>query len=130
MTEHKFTDEEVIKALELCFTPKGTTVTCAKCPYHPFGKMCKIMRDKDALDLLNRQKAEVAYWQDAAANAKRETAREIFEEIEKVIGDKYESYVFDNNDLDSIEQDAIINFSDEISDSFEEIKKKYTEEQK
>ena len=57
-----------------------------------------------------------------------DVAREIFAEIEKVIGDKYESYVLDNNDLDSIEQDAIINFSDELSDSFEEIKKKYTEE--
>ncbi|MBR2335828.1 MAG: hypothetical protein IKA62_06370 [Clostridia bacterium] len=60
--------------------------------------------------------------------ANKKLAEEIFEEIEKVIGDKYNHYVFGNNYLDSIEQDAIINFSDELSDCFEEIKKKYTEE--
>lgn len=81
MTEHKFTDEEVIKALELCFTQKGTTVTCAKCPYHPFGKMCKVMRDKDALDLINRQKADVAYWMDTAANAKKEAVNEFADRL-------------------------------------------------
>ena len=60
--------------------------------------------------------------------ANKKLAEEIFEEIEKVIGDKYNHYVFGNNDFDSIEQDAIINFSDELSDCFEEIKKKYVEE--
>ena len=64
------------------------------------------------------------------AEAKADVAREIFEEIEKVIGEKYNRYVFGNNELDSIEQDAIINFSDSLSDCFAELKKKYTEEQK
>lgn len=61
------------------------------------------------------------------AEAKTEVAREIFAEIERVIGNKYNHYVFGNNDLDSIEQDAIINFSDTLSDEFSELKKKYTE---
>ena len=50
---------EIIKALELCFTEKGTTYTCAICPYHSFGELCKVERDKDALDLIKRQKAEI-----------------------------------------------------------------------
>lgn len=55
MTERKFTDEEVIRALELCYAQKGTSHTCAKCPYHKFGTLCKVERDRDALDLINRQ---------------------------------------------------------------------------
>lgn len=52
------TDNEIIKAWELCFTPKGTTYTCAKCPYHKFGALCKEKRNRDTIDLLNRLKAE------------------------------------------------------------------------
>ena len=53
------TDNEIIKSYELCFAEKGTTYTCAICPYHEFGKLCKVERDKDALSLINRQKAEI-----------------------------------------------------------------------
>ena len=53
------TDNEIIKAFELCFAKRGTILTCGKCPYHNFGKLCKVKRDKDALDLINRQKAEI-----------------------------------------------------------------------
>ena len=60
--------------------------------------------------------------------ARQEAAREIFAEIERVVGKQYNHYVFGNNDLDSIEQDAIINFSDTLSDCFAELKKKYTED--
>ena len=83
MTEHKYTDEEVIKALELCFAQKGTSYTCAKCPYHKFGTLCKVERDRDALDLINRQKAEIAFWMDAAANAKKEAVKEFAEKLKK-----------------------------------------------
>ena len=58
MTDHKFTDDEIIKAYELCFTPKGTSYTCAKCPFHKI-VLCKIERDRAALDLLHRQKAKI-----------------------------------------------------------------------
>lgn len=55
MTEHKYTDEEVIKALECC----TTSADCEECPYyaHP---VCNVARSKDALDLINRQRAEIA----------------------------------------------------------------------
>ena len=50
-------DNEIIKAFELCFAsdPKA----CSKCPYREFGKLCKIERNRDALNLINLQKAEI-----------------------------------------------------------------------
>ena len=96
MTERKFTDEEVIKALELCFTPKGTNDTCAKCPYHKFGKLCKIERDRDALDLINRQRAEIEGLKEAYAvyeetsglkQAKAEAIKEFAKRLHKGIDD-------------------------------------------
>lgn len=59
-----------------------------------------------------------------------EVAREIFEEIEKVIGNKYEYYVFDNMDIEGVEQDAIITFADTMKRHFDELKKKYNVEKK
>lgn len=53
------TDNEIIKALELCFAEKGTKQTCGECPYHKFGELCKVKRDRDTLDLINRQQAEI-----------------------------------------------------------------------
>ncbi len=58
MPDKKLTDNEIIKAYELCFAEKGTKQTCGKCPYHKFGKLCKVRRDRDALDLINRLQAE------------------------------------------------------------------------
>ncbi len=55
MTEHKFTDEEIIKAVECCLTVdvKG----CGECPYRDENCINRIMTD--ARDLINRQKAEI-----------------------------------------------------------------------
>ena len=77
-------------------------------------------------------------WYDAKSGCPYYTAdvvpksevEKIFEEIEKIIDEKYNHYVFGDNDLDSIEQDAIINFSDDLSDCFAELKKKYTGEKR
>ena len=56
--DKKPTDAEIVKAYELCFAEKGTIQTCGKCPYHKFGKLCKVRRNRDALDLINRLQAE------------------------------------------------------------------------
>ena len=52
------TDNEIIKALE-CL--KGYAVKCRECPYSPRFKFphCQQKVAKDALDLINRQKAEI-----------------------------------------------------------------------
>ena len=75
MTEHKFTDEEIIKALECC-CKDNYEGDCPKCPLQLNGN-CNVILAEHALDLINRQKAEIAFWQDAAANAKKEILLEI-----------------------------------------------------
>ena len=60
-------------------------------------------------------------------NAKSEVAREIFEEIKRVIGEQYENYVFDNLEIEGVKQDAIIAFVDAMKRHFFAIEKKYTE---
>ena len=75
MTEHKFTDEEAKKAMECC-CKDNYEGDCPKCPLQLNGN-CNVILAEHALDLINRQKAEIAYWQDAAANARREILLEI-----------------------------------------------------
>ena len=52
------TDNEIIKALECCgeFHNKRD---CSKCPYCNIKIACSIKLKNDALDLINRQKAEI-----------------------------------------------------------------------
>ena len=57
MTNKKFTDEEVIKALELC--SKSLSIkTCQKCPFY-LQTNCVSALKLNAIDLINRQKAEI-----------------------------------------------------------------------
>ena len=59
MTEHKFTDEEIIRALECCSDCECYNAKAQEdCPLIkvPF---CKNYMRKQALDLINRQKAEI-----------------------------------------------------------------------
>ena len=55
MTDRKFTDEEVIKALECCM--RGNHCG-GYCPYDDFEE-CTSKLTKDAIDLINRKKAEI-----------------------------------------------------------------------
>ena len=60
MTDHKFTDEEIIKALEWCRTAKMVTMKFFKCD-RPLEITTteKEICFGDVLDLINRQKAEI-----------------------------------------------------------------------
>lgn len=83
MTEHKFTDEEIVKALECCADCDCyNAIAKEDCPFVniPF---CKNYMRKQALDLINRQRAEVAYWMDAAVNAKKEAVGAFAERLKK-----------------------------------------------
>ena len=81
MTEHKYTDEEVIKALDFCLKE---LCHCAKCPRFEIGvENCHVMLYNDTIDLINRQKAEISFWMDAAANAKKEAVKEFAERLKK-----------------------------------------------
>ena len=51
------TDKEIIKALECCRTDKDRN--CRNCPYFDVKAYCYEIVRKDALDLINRQQAEI-----------------------------------------------------------------------
>lgn len=60
MTNKRYTDEEIIKALECCISTT-TEEACAGCPFNK-QKLCdkdQWALDRYALDLINRQKAEI-----------------------------------------------------------------------
>ena len=50
------TDNEIIKALEICQNENGM---CSDCPYSDDYTNCNTRIAKDVLDLINRQKAEI-----------------------------------------------------------------------
>ena len=52
------TDNEIIKALECCLSGKDYDTACMKCPIEPICESDDILL-KYALDLINRQKAEI-----------------------------------------------------------------------
>ena len=68
--------------------------------------------------------AELMY--DSGYRKASKVAREIFEEIEKIIDKRYNQHIFGCNDLDDEEHEAIINFSDDISGDIDKLKEKYT----
>ena len=58
------TDNEIIKALECCFIK----IDCTDCPKNvnkPFTEDCLVSVAKQAIDLINRQKAEIERLRDA-----------------------------------------------------------------
>ena len=57
MTDKKFTDDEIIKALVLCNKPLSTNY-CESCPISSDYR-CLYTLKANALDLINRQKAEI-----------------------------------------------------------------------
>lgn len=57
MTNKKLTDREIIKALECC-KPKQNR-NCSICPVYELGNFCAAELRGAALDLINRQKAEI-----------------------------------------------------------------------
>lgn len=57
MSDRKFTDDEVIKALECC--TKAGMINCRACPYEASCNMGESKMQAHALALINRQKAEI-----------------------------------------------------------------------
>ena len=51
------TDEQIIKALECCIAETGSG--CSECPYTHYYEGCRIRRNNDCIDLINRKDAEI-----------------------------------------------------------------------
>lgn len=59
MTDKKFTDEEIIEALDLC-TQQNGSIPCYDCPcWNDDKQECKGIDYTATLDLIKRQKAEI-----------------------------------------------------------------------
>ena len=94
------TDNEIIKAYELCFAERGTSYTCAVCPYHQFGELCKVNRDKDALDLINRLQAENERLNEIAESIQKDKSflgKEITKYHKELLKSKVFKFVRDTN---------------------------------
>lgn len=59
---------------------------------------------------------------------KQEVAREIFEEIDKIIDNHYNRHIFGVEELFDVEKEAVMNFSGDVTYDIAELKKKYTGE--
>lgn len=75
MTDKKFTDEEIIKALECCYTPTGNCEN--SCPMYNLKNCNDTLMAGYVRDLINRQKAEIE---------RLKTENKIYVEANQVIG--------------------------------------------
>lgn len=90
MTEHKFTDEEVINSLKICAN-NGECKECAINPHKGNYGFCTGLAINAALDLINRQKAEIEDLREivftdrseAIQNLKAEAVKEFAEYLKK-----------------------------------------------
>ena len=57
MSERKYTDKQIVKALECC--QSHTITDCRDCPNRASGDNCVNELMRNALDLINRQKVEI-----------------------------------------------------------------------
>ena len=80
MTDHKFTDDEIIHSLKVC----STDGDCSECKINPhkgnYG-YCTSLAIKAALDLINRQKAEIERLKDV--KFQYEILQKNYDEIEQ-----------------------------------------------
>ena len=87
------TDNEIIKALECCSADKSTKY-CLTCPLQDMGFVgeCIPEKSKNALDLINRQKAEIERFDQVIDQALTKTneAKALIEKVEKM--NKAEAY--------------------------------------
>ena len=102
MTNKKFTDEEIIKALECCSYP---CCECDECPLYCCGANCSSFElHRYALDFINRQKSEIERLKGStivnnimeSQRIKREAKAEAYKEFAKQIKKEIEN-AYNNN---------------------------------
>ena len=57
-----------------------------------------------------------------------DVAREIFEEIDEIIDKHYNRHIFGVEELSDVEQEAVMNFSGDVTYDIAKLKEKYMEE--
>lgn len=75
MTDHKFTDDDVIKALEICVKLDFSLNECKECPYKGECGTKDGNMPADALALIKRQKAEIERLESIRADLSKDIER-------------------------------------------------------
>ena len=87
MTEHKFTDEEVINSLKICAN-NGECKECAINPHKGNYGFCTGLAINAALDLINRQKAEIEDLREIVFTDRSEAIQNLKAEVVKEFADR------------------------------------------
>ena len=106
------TDNEIIKALERC----STSYNCGDCPYYCNAEDCPDPLMNDALDLINRQKAEI--------ERLNKNYEELIYKIEYLLchatGNKFSKYTYTTQEMISFVDDYIQDCCDEAVEEAKE----------
>lgn len=97
MTNKRYTDEEIIKALDIC-TQQNSSIPCCDCPcWNDDEQECEVIDDTVILELINRQKAEIERLKGStivnnimeSQRIKREAKAEAYKEFAEKLKEKY-----------------------------------------
>lgn len=101
------TDNEIIKALEICSRRNGG-LPCEGCPAYGISQMCMEDLMSDTLDLINRQKAKIRKWK---KKANTPVAKVTFDEnkLKEIVSDVAKNIEFN---LNLIKSEAIKEFAE------------------
>ena len=91
MTEHKFTDEEVINSLKICAN-NGECKECAINPHKGNYGFCTGLAINAALDLINRQKAEIEDLREIVFTDRSEAIQNLKAEVVKEFAERLKIY--------------------------------------
>ena len=108
------TDNEIIKALECCLSGKDYDTACMKCPIEPICESDDILL-KYALDLINRQKAEI---ERLKKKANTPFAKVTFDEnkLKEIVSDVAKNIEFN---LNSVKSEAIKEFAERLKEKLD-----------
>ena len=97
MTDNKLTDNEIIKGIECC---ASRTFRCDECCYAPFKfNECTPHILNDALDLINRQKAEIERLLQKLQQPQTEVIKDFAERLKDILLEEYDGddgWAFEN----------------------------------
>lgn len=121
MTEHKFTDDEIIRALECC-----KNEDCDNCPFFKYPKsICRWDVWDCALDLINRQKAEIERLredikaQDSSISSLLSIVNSNYQngrnEAIKEFADKVIGLIYEADDINTVSEWQILNLVKEMT---------------
>ena len=124
MTDHKFTDEEVIKALECCSS--GKIDGCNDCPlFYVLGlnvstEECMESAISNAIDLINRQKEELDDLREIVFTDRSEAIKKLKAEAIKEFAERLKERAYTSSDWSHGEHPQVVE-CDDIDEIVEEM---------